>query len=199
VCELGRVADPDRLLDDGLEHGGLVGRLVEHAAPDPGTAQAGGDVGCDDEHRLARGPRLADRGERVRGARAGGGEGDPEAAARARVAVGRIGGRLLVADPDEPDRRFREHGPERQVVHPRKAEGDLHAGLLERLHREAGAVQRGARARHPRDGGSSGGSRWLGSGVAGGATGIAVIVVRPRLGAVGSRPMNAQPPPLAAR
>ena len=113
--------DPVRLLDDGREHRRLVGRLVQDPAPDAGPARARRDVGGDHEHGLARGPRLADGGERVGGAGPGGGERDAEPAARAGVAVGRVGGRLLVAHAHEPDRRAVQLAPEREVVDARAA------------------------------------------------------------------------------
>jgi hypothetical protein len=114
---------------------------VEHAAPDPGPAQPGRDVGGDDEDRLAVGPRLADRAERVGRARAGRGQRHAQAAGGARVAVRGVGGRLLVADSDEADRRFADRAPEREVVHAGQAERHFDARSLQRRDREAGACQ----------------------------------------------------------
>ncbi len=93
-----------RRLGHGREHRRLVGGLVQDAAVGAGTAQRRRDVGRDDEDRRARRPRLADRPERVRRARAGRRQRDAEPPGRARVAVGRVGRGLLVADADEPDR-----------------------------------------------------------------------------------------------
>ena len=81
----------------------LVGGLVEGAAPDAGTPHRGWDVGGDHEDRRARGPGLADGAERVGGAGARGCERHAKAAGGAGVAVGGVGGRLLVAHADEPD------------------------------------------------------------------------------------------------
>ena len=129
------------LLDDRGEHRGLVGRLVQHSAPDARAARARRDVRGDHEHRLARGPGLADGSERVGRARAGRGECDAEPPGRACVAVGRVGGRLLVAHAHEPDRRAVQLAPEREVVDARQPEGYLDARFLERRHCECGACQ----------------------------------------------------------
>ena len=59
----------------------------------------------------------------------------PEPAAGAGVAVGRVGGRLLVADADEPDRRPVQLTPEREVVNAGEPEGHGDARALERGHR----------------------------------------------------------------
>ena len=97
----------------------------------PGAAQRRRDVGRDHEDRRPRRPRLADRPERVRRARPGGRQRDAEPPRRARVSVGGVGGGLLVADADEPDRRLPQRLPQRQVVHPGQAEADLHACRLQ--------------------------------------------------------------------
>ena len=73
------------------------------------------------------GPRLADGAERVGRARAGRGERHAQPAGGARVAVGGVGGGLLVADADQPDRRLAERAPEREVVHAGQAERHLDA------------------------------------------------------------------------
>jgi hypothetical protein len=138
LLRLGHAVGP---LHDRLEHRRLVGGLVQDPAPDAWPAQARRDVGGDHEDRLAARPRLADRGQRVGGAGAGGGERHAEPTGRARVAVGRVGGGLLVAHPDQPDRRFAQGAPERQVVHAGQAEGHVHAGPLQRRDRQAGACQ----------------------------------------------------------
>ena len=65
--------------------------------------------------------------ERVRRARPGRGQRHAQPARRARVPVGGVGGRLLVADADEPDRRLAQRLPEREVVHAGQPEADLHA------------------------------------------------------------------------
>ena len=58
---------------------------------------------------------------------------DAEPPGRARVAVGRVRRRLLVAHADEPDRRLAQRLPQREVVHAGQAEADLDAGLLQLL------------------------------------------------------------------
>jgi hypothetical protein len=72
---------------------------------------------------------------------AGRGQRHADAPGRAGVAVGRVGGRLLVADADQPDRRFAQRAPERQVVHTGQAERHLDAGALQRRDRQARACQ----------------------------------------------------------
>jgi hypothetical protein len=106
---------------------------VQHAAVRARLPQGRRDVGRDDEDRRPRRPRLADRAERVRRARARGGDGDAEAPGGAGVAVGRVGGRLLVPDADEPDGRVAQRLPQRQVVHARQTEADLDAAGLQQL------------------------------------------------------------------
>jgi hypothetical protein len=120
-----------RRLHHRREHRRLVGRLVQDAAVGAGAPQRGRDVGRDDEHRRARRPRLADRRQRVGRARPRGGQRDAEPPAGARVAVGRVRRRLLVAYADEPDRRCAQRLPQRQVVDARQAEADLDAARLE--------------------------------------------------------------------
>ena len=113
----------------------------------PGRRARRGDVGGDHEDRLARRPGLADGRQRVRRARPGGGERHAEPAARPRVAVGRVGGRLLVANADEPDGRAVQLAPQREVVHAREPEGDRDARVLERGHRRPRPCQDAARWR----------------------------------------------------
>ena len=141
VPELGSIGHLDGLLDHRLEHRRLVGGLVQHSPPDPGTAQPRGDVGRDHEHGLARGPGLPDGRQRVGRARPRGGERHAQPPGGAGVAVGRVGGGLLVAHADQPDRRLSERAPEPQVVHAGEAERDLHAGPLERGDRQSRACQ----------------------------------------------------------
>ena len=63
----------------------------------------------------------------------------------ARVAVGGVGGGLLVADAHEPDRRFAERAPEREVVHAGQAEGHLDARASSAAHRGSRACQHAVR------------------------------------------------------
>ena len=105
---------------------------MQRSAPDARAAHAAGHVGGDHEQRRPRRERLADRGQGVGRAGPGRHDGDPEAAAGTGVAVGRVRGGLLVAHPDEPDRRLLERPPEREVVHARQSERHLDAGRLER-------------------------------------------------------------------
>ena len=121
------------------EHLRLPAGLVQHAAIHPRATQRRRDVGRDHEDRRPRRPRLADGAERVRRARARRRQRDAELPARARVAVGRVRRRLLVADADQPDRRLAQRLPERQVVNAREAEADLHAGVLELRDDDLGA------------------------------------------------------------
>ena len=71
----------------------------------------------------------------------GGGEGHSDPAVRPRVAVGRVGGGLLVADAHEAHGRLAEGPPQGQVVDPGKAERHVDARVLERCHGQAGACQ----------------------------------------------------------
>ena len=128
------------------EHRPLVGGLVQHAAVRVRAPQGRRDVGRDHQHRRPRRPRLADGAERVGRARARGRDGDPEPPGRAGVAVGRVGGRLLVAHADQPDRRVPQRLPQRQVVHSREAEADLDPAFLEEVDDQMRAGGHGA---HP--------------------------------------------------
>ena len=129
-----------RRLRHRREHRRLVGRLVQHAAVGVRAAQRRRDVGRDHEHRRARRPRLADRAERVRGARPGRRQRDAEPPGRPRVAVGGVRRGLLVADADEPDRRVAQRLPQREVVHARAGRSTtLDAALLEQVDDQLGA------------------------------------------------------------
>jgi hypothetical protein len=131
---------------DRREHRRLIGRLVQDAAVGVRLPQGGGDVGGDHQHGRSRRPRLAHRAERVRGARPGRGDRDSELPGRPRIAVGRVGGGLLVPDPDQPDARVAQRLPQRQVVHAGQPEAQLDAALLEQIDDETRAGGHGA---HP--------------------------------------------------
>ncbi len=62
-----------------------------------------GLLAADGQHRLVVEAGVVEAGDQVRGARAGGGDADPELAAELRVSRGHEGGHLLVARLDELD------------------------------------------------------------------------------------------------
>ena len=104
---------------------------MQHAAVLARPPQRRRDVGRDHQDRRARGPRLTDRAERVRRARARRRQRDAEPAGRPRVAVRRVRRGLLVAHADEPDRRRAQRLPQREVVDAGQPEADLHPGPFE--------------------------------------------------------------------
>src|SRR5439155_1632781 len=85
--------------------------------------------------RCARKSASAARSTSAAGAAAGAGCGPTAgAAAGARVAVGHVRRRALVADGDEPDRLVAERGDDAVELDARKPERHLHALAGERLH-----------------------------------------------------------------
>ena len=166
---VGGEAAMDRL-DHRREHRPLVGGLVQHAAVRVGAPQRRRDVGRDDQDRRPRRPRLADGAERVRRPGPGGRDRDTEPPGRARVAVGRVGRRLLVPHADQPDPRVAQRLPQRQVVDARQPEADLDAAVLEQVDDETRAGGHGA---HPVSAGAPSDGRRAAAGPCPGAGGPA--------------------------
>ncbi len=133
VADLVGGGDQRRRLGHRSEHRGLVAGLVQAPAVGVGAADGCRNVGGDDQHRRAGRHRLSGGAQRVGGPRPGGHHRDAEATRGARVPVGRVDGRLLVADADEPDRRLRQRLPDREVVDAWQPEGNRDAEALERL------------------------------------------------------------------
>ena len=111
---------------------------MEDAARTFGGAQRGGDVAGDDEDRGTGDDGLAEGGEGIDRARAGGRDGDPEPARSAGVAVGGVRRGLLVTHADDPGRGLR--GPEGEDVDAGQPEGDIDVLRCEELQDRRGDV-----------------------------------------------------------
>ena len=129
--EVGMLRDrPDETEDVGLLEGVAAHERRRHLAGD-------GD------HRDAVHVRAGETGDEIRGARTRCRDAHAHASGGARVAVGHVGGTLLVTHEDVMDRRVVGEGViEREARAAGVAKGQVHTGVLERAPDEVGAAQR---------------------------------------------------------
>ena len=136
VRQLLDVLDEPRMLDDRDRDPGDVA-LLKRVGADQVRPHLPGDA--DERGRVH--PGVGDRGDEVRGARPGGGEGDTDPARRAGVALGHVARALLVAGEHVADRRAAgERVVGRQDRASRDAEHRVDAFGLERAQERVGAV-----------------------------------------------------------
>ena len=142
VRELVDVLDEPRVLDDRDRDAGDVA-LLERVRADQVRAHLAGDA---DERRRVH-PRVGDRGDEVRRARAGRRDRDADPSRRARVALRHVPCALLVAGEDVTHGRpARERVVGREDGAAGKPEGDVDPLGLERAEDRVGAVHSHATA-----------------------------------------------------
>ena len=134
--------DAADVLGDGTDGVLLVVDLVEHAAVHADEVAL--DLAADDEDGRRRGVGGAESGGGVEQAGSGNHQGGADFAAGAGVAVGHVGGGLLVAGGDEPDAGHVVEGVESVVkLHAGESEYHAHAFEVQRTHQGLAAGHRG--------------------------------------------------------